>query len=277
MAVLLDGPAWARRAHGRRPRRAAGRGARRACCAGRRSSGCGCRRGWPTRAAVRRPAGRRRSTRCRSAPVAGADPAPDGGGRVVQGRGGAALGGDRRWRCRAAARARRRSRAAAEAGRAGRRWTARRRSCRGSRSPPARSRCSTSCRRRRRRGRCAGCCTAGIKAEGPIHVDRLAKLTVGRVRAEPGRPRRASRRCCRCCRRRPWSTTTCGPRASTRRRGRASAGRLSSTDRPIDHVAPEEIAQRDGGAVPGVGRDARATSCSPRPRRCSATSAGRRP
>ena len=27
----------------------------------------------------------------------------------------------------------------------------------------------------------------------------------------------------------------------------------SSTDRPIDHVAPEEIDERHGGAVPGVG------------------------
>ena len=64
MAVLLDGPAWARRRHGRRPRRAAGRGA-------------GGLLRWPAvervwlpswladPAAVARPAGRARSTRCR--------------------------------------------------------------------------------------------------------------------------------------------------------------------------------------------------------------------
>ena len=231
------------------------------CCAGRRSSGCGCRRGWPTPP----PWSTAWSPRW-TVPVAVPEPiVPDGGGRVVQGRGRAALGGDV-GRGAVPCRSRRR-----QAGRAGR-WTARRRSCRGSRRPPARSRCSTSCRRRRPPGRSRRCCTAGVKAEGPIHVDRLTKLTVGRVRADPverGAPGGAA---VDCCRRRPWSTTTCGPRASTRRRGPGSAGR--SEHRPADRPrGAGGDRQRDGGAVPGVGAGMRREELLTQTRRCSATAA----
>jgi hypothetical protein len=82
--------------------------------------------------------------------------------------------------------------------------------------------------------------TAGIKAEGPIHVDRLAKLTVnafGLNRASEGRKKALLSLL-------PPSAVVddylwpdgVSPETYTGFRRQAA-----STDRPIEHVAPEEI------------------------------------
>jgi hypothetical protein len=83
--------------------------------------------------------------------------------------------------------------------------------------------------------------TAGIKAEGPIHVDRLVKLTVGAF----GLNRSSEARKQALLSTLPPSAVVDGylwpegvdPVAWTEFRRQ-----VSSTDRPIDHVAPEEIA-----------------------------------
>ena len=181
MAVLLDGPAWARAPDGRRPGRAAGRGAGRDAALAGGASGCGCRRGWPTPA----PSLDQLVAAVDTVPADGAGggpvhviPLPDGGDRVVQGRRGAAVGGDARWRCRPPA-------AAGHARAVPRKpagpvaldgetqfvpWIPK---AAGEKAVLDELPASKAARVVRR------VLTAGIKAEGPIHVDRLAKLTVG--------------------------------------------------------------------------------------------------
>ena len=140
-AVLLDGPAWARRGTvgdgtACRSRCSAG------CSAGRWSSGCGCRRGCAIPRVGRRPAcrGRRRGA-LSLLRAARAHPPADGGDRIVQGRGRTALVGDGVGG-RARLPPRRRSPLARPAARkpAGpcRDGGRRPRSCRGSRRPPGR-------------------------------------------------------------------------------------------------------------------------------------------
>jgi hypothetical protein len=82
---------------------------------------------------------------------------------------------------------------------------------------------------------------AGIKAEGPIHVDRLAKLTVGAF----GLSRVAESRKEALLSLLPpsavvedylWPEGTDAASWTTFRR------QMSSTDRPLEHVAPEELA-----------------------------------
>lgn len=81
---------------------------------------------------------------------------------------------------------------------------------------------------------------AGIKAEGPIHVDRLAKLTVnafGLNRASEGRKNTLLSLL-------PPSAVIADylwPEGVTPETYEGFRRQTSSTDRPIDHVAPEEI------------------------------------
>ncbi|MFD2094044.1 DUF4011 domain-containing protein [Blastococcus deserti] len=82
--------------------------------------------------------------------------------------------------------------------------------------------------------------TAGIKAEGPIHVDRLAKLTVnafGLNRASESRKKALLSLL-------PPSVVSgdhLWPEGVTPESYTGFRRQTSSTDRPIDHVAPEEI------------------------------------
>jgi hypothetical protein len=82
--------------------------------------------------------------------------------------------------------------------------------------------------------------TAGIKAEGPIHVDRLAKLTVnafGLNRASEGRKNTLLSLL-------PPSAVVddyLWPEGVSPDTYEGFRRQSSSTDRPIDHVAPEEI------------------------------------
>ncbi|RBY88078.1 DNA helicase [Blastococcus sp. TBT05-19] len=82
---------------------------------------------------------------------------------------------------------------------------------------------------------------AGIKAEGPIHVDRLAKLTVGAFglnRATESRKQTLLSLL-------PPSAVDgdfLWPEGTDRATWTGFRRQVSSTDRPIDHVAPEEIA-----------------------------------
>ncbi|NEK85564.1 DUF4011 domain-containing protein [Blastococcus saxobsidens] len=81
---------------------------------------------------------------------------------------------------------------------------------------------------------------AGIKAEGPIHVDRLAKLTVGAFglnRATESRKQTLLSLL-------PPSAVDgdyLWPEGTDRETWTAFRRQVSSTDRPIEHVAPEEI------------------------------------
>jgi hypothetical protein len=83
--------------------------------------------------------------------------------------------------------------------------------------------------------------TAGIKAEGPIHVDRLTKLTVGAF----GLNRSSEARKQALLSTLPPSAVVDGYLWPEGVDGASWTGfrrQQSSTDRPIDHVAPEEIA-----------------------------------
>ena len=184
--------------------------------------------------------------------VAGADRVPDGGGRVVQGRGGAAVGGDvggGAGRAQGAA-SRPRRKPAGPVVMDGETpfvpWIPK---IAGEKSVLDELPTAKAARAVRK------VLTAGIKAEGPIHVDRLTKLTVGRVRAEPvergaqagaavdaaavGRGRRL-------------------PVARGRRPGRVDRVPPAGVEhRPADRPrGAGGDRERDGGAVPGVGRDA---------------------
>jgi hypothetical protein len=83
--------------------------------------------------------------------------------------------------------------------------------------------------------------TAGIKAEGPIHVDRLTKLTVGAF----GLNRSSEARKTALLSTLPPSAVVDGylwPEGMDPASWTGFRRQVSSTDRPIDHVAPEEIA-----------------------------------
>ena len=83
--------------------------------------------------------------------------------------------------------------------------------------------------------------TAGIKAEGPIHVDRLAKLTVGAF----GLNRATETRKNALLSLLPPSAVVddyLWPEGITPESWTGFRRQMSSTDRPLDHVAPEEIA-----------------------------------
>ncbi len=82
---------------------------------------------------------------------------------------------------------------------------------------------------------------AGIKAEGPIHVDRLAKLTVGAFGLNRATESRKSALLSLL----PPSAVQgehLWPDGVTPESYEGFRRQVSSTDRPIDHVAPEEIA-----------------------------------
>jgi hypothetical protein len=82
---------------------------------------------------------------------------------------------------------------------------------------------------------------AGIKAEGPIHVDRLAKLTVGAF----GLNRVTESRKQTLLSLLPPSAVdgdVLWPEGVDRATWTGFRRQVSSTDRPIEHVAPEEIA-----------------------------------
>jgi hypothetical protein len=82
---------------------------------------------------------------------------------------------------------------------------------------------------------------AGIKAEGPIHVDRLAKLTVGAFGLNRATEARKSVLLSLL----PPSAVQgdhLWPEGVTPETYATFRRQVSSTDRPIDHVAPEEIA-----------------------------------
>jgi Protein of unknown function (DUF3320) len=82
--------------------------------------------------------------------------------------------------------------------------------------------------------------TAGVKAEGPIHVDRLTKLTVnafGLTRSSEGRKNALLSLL-------PPSAVVddyLWPDGVSPDTYTAFRRQTASTDRPIDHVAPEEI------------------------------------
>ena len=255
MAVLLDGPGVGAAPHGRRPRRAAGRGARRdAALAGGRAGVAAVVAGRPAPAVVDRL-------------VASVD---DGAGRA-----GARPRRSDRSRRRRSSRSRAWRRCASAVTSVGRCRPSRARSPKRTPKPAGpvgmdgetafvpwipKTAGEKSVLDELPTAKAARAVrkvlTAGIKAEGPIHVDRLTKLTVGAFglnRVERGAQGGAAVDAAAVG---GGRATTCGPRASTRPCWTASAARQSSTDRPIDHVPPEEIAQRDGGAVPRVGRDA---------------------
>jgi hypothetical protein len=83
--------------------------------------------------------------------------------------------------------------------------------------------------------------TAGIKAEGPIHVDRLAKLTVGAF----GLSRATEARKEALLATLPPSAVVDGylwPEGLSPETWTGFRRQVSSTDRPLEHVAPEEIA-----------------------------------
>ncbi|MGZ4539995.1 MAG: DUF4011 domain-containing protein, partial [Blastococcus sp.] len=83
--------------------------------------------------------------------------------------------------------------------------------------------------------------TAGIKAEGPIHVDRLARLTVGAF----GLNRVAESRKEALLSLLPPSAVVDGylwPEGVDRASWAGFRRQMSSTDRPLEHVAPEELA-----------------------------------
>ena len=258
MAVLLDGPSWARRGTvGDRD--------------GLPVEVLGDMLRWPavervwlpswlaSASAVRRPAGCRR----RRGAVVGAgrraDRAADGGGRVVQGRGGAALGGDG---------------VGGGAGRAAKPapkppppqkpagpvaldgeapfvpWIPK---TAGEKSVLDELPAAKAARVVRR------VLTAGIKAEGPIHVDRLAKLTVGAFglnRATEARKEALLSTL-------PPSALVDGylwPDGIDPDSWTGFRRQVSSTDRPLEHVVPEEI----GNAMVALCRRRRAcggTSC----------------
>jgi hypothetical protein len=82
--------------------------------------------------------------------------------------------------------------------------------------------------------------TTGIKAEGPIHVDRLAKLTVGAF----GLSRATETRKEALLSTLPPSAVVDGylwPEGIDRESWTGFRRQMSSTDRAIEHVAPEEI------------------------------------
>jgi hypothetical protein len=83
--------------------------------------------------------------------------------------------------------------------------------------------------------------SAGIKAEGPIHVDRLTKLTVGAF----GLNRSSEARKTALLSTLPPSAVVDGylwPEGISPESWTGFRRQVSSTDRPIDHVPPEEIA-----------------------------------
>jgi hypothetical protein len=83
--------------------------------------------------------------------------------------------------------------------------------------------------------------TAGIKVEGPIHVDRLAKLTVGAF----GLNRATESRKNTLLSLLPPSAVVDGylwPEGVSPESWTGFRRQMSSTDRPLDHIAPEEIA-----------------------------------
>ncbi|MGY1753877.1 DUF4011 domain-containing protein [Blastococcus sp. SYSU D01042] len=98
--------------------------------------------------------------------------------------------------------------------------------------------------------------TAGIKAEGPIHVDRLAKLTVGAF----GLNRATESRKAALLSLLPPSAVQgehLWPEGVTPESYEGFRRQVSSTDRPIDQVAPEEIANAMRAlcrAAAGMGR-----------------------
>ncbi len=97
---------------------------------------------------------------------------------------------------------------------------------------------------------------AGIMAEGPIHVDRLAKLTVGAF----GLNRATESRKATLLSLLPPSAVEgdhLWPEGVTPESFEGFRRQVSSTDRPIDHVAPEEIANAMAAlcrAAAGMGR-----------------------
>jgi hypothetical protein len=85
-----------------------------------------------------------------------------------------------------------------------------------------------------------GVLTAGIKAEGPIHVDRLAKLTVGAF----GLTRSTEARKSMLLSLLPPSAVDgdyLWPEGVRPESYEGFRRQVSSTDRAIDHIAPEEI------------------------------------
>jgi hypothetical protein len=83
--------------------------------------------------------------------------------------------------------------------------------------------------------------TAGVKAEGPIHVDRLAKLTVGAF----GLNRASEARKAMLLSLLPPSAVVddyLWPEGASPEEWTGFRRQMSSTDRPLDHVAREEIA-----------------------------------
>ncbi|CCG04274.1 DUF4011 domain-containing protein [Blastococcus saxobsidens] len=99
--------------------------------------------------------------------------------------------------------------------------------------------------------------TAGVKAEGPIHVDRLAKLTVGAF----GLSRVTEARKQLLLSLLPPSAVDgdhLWPDGLDRATWRGFRRQVSSTDRPIEHVAPEEVANAMAAlcrAAAGMQRD----------------------
>jgi hypothetical protein len=99
--------------------------------------------------------------------------------------------------------------------------------------------------------------TAGIKAEGPIHVDRLAKLTVGAF----GLNRITEARRQTLLSLLPPSAVDgdhLWPEGLDRASWTGFRRQVSSTDRPVEHVAPEEIANAMAAlcrAAAGMRRD----------------------
>ncbi|TYP90748.1 DUF4011 domain-containing protein [Blastococcus xanthinilyticus] len=99
--------------------------------------------------------------------------------------------------------------------------------------------------------------TAGIKAEGPIHVDRLAKLTVGAF----GLNRITETRKQALLSLLPPSAIDgehLWPEGLDRASWTGFRRQVSSTDRPIEHVAPEEVANAMAAlcrAAAGMQRD----------------------
>ena len=98
---------------------------------------------------------------------------------------------------------------------------------------------------------------AGIKAEGPVHVDRLAKLTVGAF----GLSRATEARKQTLLSLLPPSAVDgdyLWPPGTDRAGWTGFRRQVASTDRPIEHVAPEEIANAMGAlcrAAAGMRRD----------------------
>ncbi|WP_346619177.1 DUF4011 domain-containing protein [Blastococcus montanus] len=99
--------------------------------------------------------------------------------------------------------------------------------------------------------------TAGVKAEGPIHVDRLAKLTVGAFGVNRSTEARKQLLLSLL----PPSAVDgdhLWPEGVDRASWTGFRRQVSSTDRPIEHVAPEEVANAMGAlcrAAAGMQRD----------------------